>query len=123
MIADYTIARSDCMEIKVKLEFDVDKIMKQKQGILDKTQSFLDQRVLNDSNYFIPMQEGFLKNSGHVVKRGQIEWSAEYARKQYYGLPNKSKQVNPNASMKWFEQAKARKMKEWERIANGEYNK
>lgn len=111
------------MEIKVKLEFDVDKIKKQKQGNLDRTQDFLDQRVLNDSNYFIPMQEGFLKNSGHVVKRGQIEWSAVYARKQYYGLPNKSKQVNPNASMKWFEQAKARKMKEWERIANGEYNK
>lgn len=111
------------MEIKVKLDFDVNKIMKQKQGILDKTQSFLDQRVLNDSNYFIPMQEGFLKGSGHVVKRGQIEWSAEYARKQYYEFPNKNKQTNPNASMKWFEQAKARKMKEWERIANGEYNK
>ena len=111
------------MEIKIKLEFDVDKIKKQKQENLDKTQDFLDQRVLNDSNYFIPMQEGFLKGSGHVVKRGQIEWSAEYARKQYYELPKKSKQVNPNASMKWFEQAKARKMKEWERIANGEYNK
>lgn len=111
------------MEIKVKLEFDVDKIKKQKQEILDKTQDFLDQRVLNDSNYFIPMQEGLLKNSGHVVKRGQIEWSAEYAHKQYYELPKKNKEVNPNASMKWFEQAKSRKMQEWERIVNNEYNK
>ena len=30
---------------------------------------------------------------------------------------------NPNARYKWFEAAKASKLKEWEKIINAEYNK
>ena len=89
-------------------------------------QRALDAKVLQDSNFYIPMNSGSLKNSGitaTVIGSGKVEWSAPYAADQYYGNPNKSHQKNPNARMKWFEVAKAQKLKEWEKLANDEYNK
>jgi hypothetical protein len=90
-----------------------------------KAQKVLDAQVLKDSNYYIPKRDGDLERSSLAspIGSGYLIWDIEYARAQYHGLPNKSKDVNPNASTKWFERAKVVKLKEWEALANREYSK
>ena len=78
----------------------------------------LAQQVLKDSNFFIPKDQGTLEASGITASGGkEVIWNTPYAKAQYHGLPNKSKDMNPNASMKWFERAKALWLKRWVLIA------
>jgi hypothetical protein len=71
-------------------------------------QMALAQQVLKDSNFFIPRDSGDLEASGVIASNGsEVTWNTSYARAQYHGLPRKSKDSNPNASMKWFERAKS----------------
>jgi hypothetical protein len=110
--------------MKVKVDFDTDRILKEKQARLNKAQFLLDQQVLKDSNFYAPRDEGSLVKSGIIgTAGGTVEWDIVYAKRQYYEYPNKSKDKNINAQMKWFEVAKSKKKKEWIKIANGEYNK
>jgi len=86
----------------------------------------LTNQVLKDSNYYIPFDTGNLKKSGILstkLNEGVITWQTPYAHAQYYGLPNKSKARNPNACQKWFEVAKSKNLKTWEKIANDEFGK
>lgn len=86
----------------------------------------LTNQVLKDSNYYIPLDTGSLKNSGIIstkLNSGFVTWRTPYARAQYYGLPNKSKEYNPNAACKWFEVAKSKNMAQWEKLANDQFNK
>ncbi len=79
-----------------------------------KARMILAQQVLKDSNFFAPMDSGDLIKSGVTSSIGdEITWNTPYARAQYHGLPNKSTDMNPNASMKWFEVAKAKWAKSW----------
>lgn len=104
-------------------EFEIEqKISKRMRGV----QAKLDIQVLKDSNYYCPMYTGTLMKSGilnTVAGSGKVVWNTPYAKAQYYGLENKSKQHNPNATSKWFEVAKARRKKEWEKLVNDEYRK
>lgn len=109
-----------------KINFNESGVLHNISTRLSQVQARLDVQVLKDSNYYCPMYTGTLKKSGiiHTVPgSGVIIWRTPYARKQYYGMPNKSHQYNPNATMRWFEAAKAKKLKEWVRIANDEYRK
>lgn len=86
----------------------------------------LDSQVLKDSNYYCPLDTSNLQKSGitsTVIGSGLITWRTPYARAQYYSCPNKSLQRNPNASQKWFEVAKSKNLKNWEKLANDEYFK
>lgn len=112
--------------MKVDFKLDIPATESRLSKNFKKAQMALDAKVLQDSNYYIPMDSGSLKNSGILstkIGSGLVEWSAPYAAAQYYGKPNKSHQKNPNATMKWFEVAKSKKLKEWEKLANDEYNK
>ncbi len=86
----------------------------------EKAQFALDQQVLKDSNFYIPKDTGELERSGIRFSRpgeGHIEWSTPYARRLYYNPQyNFSKQPNPNSSGLWFEEAKARHVRDWARI-------
>lgn len=106
-----------------RLEMNNPKIMAAIKKRTLKAQLALGIQVLKDSNYYCPEDQGFLKASGIQSGPGKIEWNMPYASEQYYGKPNKSKDDNPNARMKWFEEAKAIKMKKWEGMANNEYHK
>lgn len=91
-----------------------------------RAQFALDQQVMKDSNYYCPRDVGSLQDSvipSAAKGKGLLEWDEKYAHAQYYGLPNKAKDKNPNASMKWFERAKATRLKVWEKLANAEYNR
>lgn len=84
-------------------------------------QPILDNEVLKDSNFYVPMDTSNLKDSGIRGTRlgsGKIVWDAAYARRQYYEDNNKSKDNNPNASDRWFEKAKVRNKDKWIRISN-----
>lgn len=89
---------------------------------IHKAQMKLDQQVITDSNYFVPLKEGVLQKSAiinTVIGSGLVKWRTPYARAQYYGVNfDHSKQRNPNACAKWFEAAKARKVKQWEKLVN-----
>jgi len=112
--------------MKVDFKLDVAATEKRLDARLKLAQKAVDAKVLQDSNFYIPMDSGSLKNSGiisTVIGSGVVQWSAPYAAEQYYGKPNKSHQKNPNARMMWFEVAKSVKLKEWEKLANDTYNK
>ena len=90
-----------------------------------KAQMKLDAQVLADSNFYCPLraaQGGTLQKSAiinTVIGSGLVVWKTPYARAQYYGVNfDHSKSANPNACAKWFEAAKARKMKQWEKLVN-----
>ena len=90
-----------------------------------KAQMRLDQQVITDSNFYCPLraaQGGTLQKSAiinTVLGSGLVKWRTPYARAQYYGVNfDRSKDPNPNACAKWFEAAKARKLKDWEKLVN-----
>ena len=104
------------------IDFNVAKIATKIKAHISTLQPILDMQVLKDSNYYAPMDTGNLMSSGITgsnIGSGQLLWTAPYAKKMYYGVGyNFSKDSNPNARAKWFEEAKAKKMKEWEKILN-----
>ena len=111
-------------EIAAKLDFDTAKIMQKINKNASAAQKRLDAAVLADSNKYCPMQTGTLQKSAiiaTVIGSGRVSWATPYARAQYYDYPDKRHNRNPNATGKWFETAKARHMKKWERIANEGY--
>ena len=114
------------VEFKLDIQMDKSLITSKIESRIHRVQSRLDSQVLKDSNYYCPMQTGTLIKSGidnTVLGSGVVQWNTPYAREQYYGHPNKSKDKNPNATMAWFETAKSKKMKEWEKLINDEYHK
>lgn len=80
-------------------------------------QQKLDVQIIKDSNFYCPLKTGTLQKSAiinTVIGSGHIVWKAPYARSQYYGVNfDHSKQLNPNATSKWFKSAKVRKLKAW----------
>ena len=111
---------------ETKVSFDRGAVAKRLHGRIDRVQKVLDAQVMKDSNYYAPMQEGFLRDSvlSSVIGSGLLVWAIEYAKKMYH-FPEARirKEVNPNASTKWFERAKSTKAKAWEALANREYNR
>lgn len=110
----------------MEIEFDANKISARLSGVIQKRQALLDNEVLKDSNFFCPLKTGTLQKSGiiyTVLGSGVVQWRTPYAPKQYY-LGEKLSVIkyrkNPNAQPKWFEAAKVRNLKKWEKIANGD---
>lgn len=111
--------------MSVTVDFNKGAVKKKIDDRMKRVQLVLDTQIMKDSNYYIPKQEGFLERSvfSSVSGNGVLVWTMEYAKKMYHFEGRLSKEVNPNASTKWFERAKAAKLKEWEALANREYSK
>ena len=113
--------------MEVKIELDIEGIKRRVGDRIKRAQLALDQQVASDSNYYAPEDNGYLKDSVFVSAsqgKGELIWSVEYARRLYHGEGfNFSKDKNPNARAKWFEAAKAVRLKEWEAVANREYRR
>lgn len=107
----------------MRLELDENKLLRKIKGRTDKSQFFLDQQVIKDSNFYAPEDTGNLQDRAIIASGGGVvTWDSIYAARQYYEDNNKSKDRNPNASMKWFEVAKSKNLKNWEKLANDKYN-
>lgn len=104
-------------------EFDTNKALQLREAAIGRAQAALDVQVIKDSNFYCPQAEGTLQASALTtseIGKGRVLWATPYARRQYYEAPNKSKDKNPNARMKWFEEAKARQRENWLSIARRE---
>lgn len=102
------------------VEFDTAKALRLRKVRIGEAQAALDLQVIKDSNFYCPRAEGTLQESALTaseIGKGRVLWATPYARRQYYEAPNKSKDKNPNARMKWFEEAKARQRENWLSIA------
>ena len=107
----------------VKIQFDTSAITARLEKRVKKAQLALDVQVLKDSNYYCPYDTGTLIRSSIIASGGgRILWNQEYANYQYYTDNKKSKDMNPNASMKWFEKAKVQNEKFWIELVNKVYN-
>lgn len=106
--------------IRVNIQLDTQAIESKVLEATEKAQFALDQQVLKDSNFYIPKDTGELERSSIRFSRpgeGHIEYNTPYARRIYYGVDfNFSKDVNPNARALFFEEAKARHVRDWARI-------
>lgn len=115
------------IKFNVKINVDPNKIGGNIQKAVDKAQVVLDEQVLKDSNYYIPMDTHNLEMSGvrsTEVGSGLVTWDTPYARRLYYNPQyDFSKDQNPNAQGLWFEQAKATRRTEWEKAAQAEFDK
>lgn len=101
-------------------------IKSQVEKKINGTQGKLDSVVMQDSNYFCPLKTSVLQKSviiNSTLGSGLLTWKTPYARAQYYGNYDHSKQHNPSACQKWFEAAKARFLEKWLRIANEQYRR
>lgn len=85
------------------------------------SQFALDQQVIKDSNYYVPLDTGTLQRSvltNSQIGKGEIVWDTPYAKRLYYNPQyNFSKDLNPNARGLWFDQAKAVHGNEWTAVA------
>lgn len=101
------------------MKIDLSRVSQKIDNIVSKKQYMLDARVAADSNFYCPQDVGTLQDSvilSNTFGKGYLIWNQTYAKAQYYSLPNKSKDKNPNARTKWFEHAKVAKLKEWVKI-------
>ena len=83
---------------------------------VEAAQKWLDNEVLKDCEPYVPMDTGTLARSGQrgtAIGSGEIVYNAPYAAAQYYGRANKSKDKHPQATMQWFEKAKAVHKERW----------
>lgn len=114
--------KDGCVTFTVKANFNDAATKARISAAIHKAQMKLDAQVLADSNYFIPIKTHTMENSSIVSTKigiGEIVWRTDYARRQYYGEDfDHSKQLNPNACAKWFEAAKAHKLKDWEKLVD-----
>lgn len=107
-----------------KVIFDVNKTYIKKSKRILKAQIMLDIQVAKDSNFYCPQANGDLIKSVLDSKygSGKLVWDEKYAATQYYSKPNKSHDMNPNARMRWFEEAKSVNKKSWEKLSNDTYH-
>ena len=114
------------MKTNVKIQFDENKVSERLKKKIELCQKVLDLQVLKDSNYFAPHRNHYLIPSGiegTEIGSGKVIWLEDYAHLQYYNYPKKYLGKNPNARMKWFEEAKSRHLKDWIKLVNDTYNR
>lgn len=115
------------VEFSVKVVIDDKVVTERITKRIDGVQGKLDAQILKDSNYYCPMDSGTLQKSAiihSVLGSGRLVWQTPYAREQYYndGYTHGHSR-NPNATSRWFESAKARRLDVWLKLANDEYQK
>ena len=105
--------------VDVSIEFDPQRIMAQIRPNKGLASAALTEQVLKDSNYYCKARiDHILINSAishSDPDEGVVQWVTPYARYQYYYPPTRT-EVNPNATMQWFETAKAAHLDEWVRL-------
>ncbi len=112
------------MTFDTKVSFNAAALREKFAKKIHRAQMKLDVQIVNDSNYYCPKLNNILQPSAvkdTVAGSGKVRWTVDYARRQYYGEHfDHSKSRNPNATAKWFESAKARKVKQWEKLVEDE---
>lgn len=109
------------MNVHVKIKFNPLAIQQSRQTRFDTVVlPELSALVLNDSNRYCRMQSGRLMASSYIasqLQQGLLVWNTPYAAKVYF-TGNPRRNVNPFASLMWFEQAKGERGNQWNEFAD-----
>lgn len=100
----------------VIVTFDRESVLANLKTPLETAHKRLAQRVLADSNIFIPVDTGALRASGYVDGECSVIWPKDYAERVFYATENGLRihtEKNPNAIERWFEVAYNLKYNEW----------
>ena len=100
------------------VNFDKNAIMATIEGLKQKANFAMGVQVLTDSNVYCKWDTKTMINTSIINSSDDlttVQWVTPYAHKQYY-LPAARKDLNPNASWKWFETAKANHLPQWVQI-------
>lgn len=100
----------------VIVTFDRESVLANLKTPLEVAHKRLAQRVLSDSNIFIPVDTGALRASGYVDSEYSVIWPKDYAERVFYATENGLNihtEKNPNAIERWFEVAYNLKYNEW----------
>ena len=89
------------------------KIIDSVKNVTDMAEKVLAERILFDSNRFIPKDSGDLERSGRVESQNFISWNSCYAKEQYYATSMPRRSVNTNASRRWVEVATKLERENW----------
>ena len=83
------------------------------------------EQALTDSNYFVRVDQGDLKQSADAQREGNnanLTYNTSYAADVYYtGTP--SHDVNPNATLMWIETAYKKFKNDWNAIMQKAFNR
>lgn len=104
----------------VKIKIDKSAVRARVEGAFNKGLALLSEEVLNDCNQYCKEESGTLIQSSYLHSQpqvGMLIWQTPYARRQYWEIRTAYTDVNPRASWKWCEVAKAKHLKTWERQA------
>lgn len=108
------------MNIRIRVDINTAAIQEVRQGKFDKrVLPALTMQVIKDSNYYCRQDQGTLIASSLIASRpekGLVIWDTPYAKRVYYtGIP--CLDVNPRASLMWFEEAKKARIDAWIALA------
>lgn len=109
------------MANKILIQIDVDKITRKVRKAWDKGLAQLSEEILNDCNQYCKEQTGALIASSLTAskpEKGELVWNTVYAARQYWEIPTAHTDVNPKASWKWCDVAKANHLEQWQTQAN-----
>ena len=76
----------------------------------------LSEEILNDCNQYVKVRHHQLEQSAIThseLDKGLLIWETPYAKRQYWEIQTAYTDVNPNASWKWCEVAKAKHKRKW----------
>lgn len=101
----------------IRLEINTQACLGRFSSKYSQAQKFLDSEVIKDSDPYVPMRTGNLRDSGisgTSLGSGCVVYNAPYAKPMYYGIHcHFSKDKHPLACAQWFEKAKSLKKKDW----------
>lgn len=104
----------------VKVDINNQRIATRFDDKWKKNLELISNEVLNDSNQYCKEDTGMLIASSYIhsqLDKGLLVWQTPYARRQYWQIQTAYKDVNPHATWKWFEAAKAAHKARWVRQA------
>jgi hypothetical protein len=108
------------MKIKTNVKIFYDRIRSKVNANKERAQKVLDLTVIKDSARFVPFESGVLEKSAmgsSKIGSGLVVYNTPYAKSQYYGKFDHTKNKHPHATRLWFEAAKAETLEKWIRIA------
>ena len=107
------------MSASIKLTFNHAQVRAKIRSACSDVTPILTEQILKDSNEFARQDTGAMIASSQYasnIKEGEIVWATPYAKKVYYtGTP--SHDVNPKATLMWYETAKTIYKKDWLKLA------
>jgi hypothetical protein len=107
------------MKIKTDVRIFYDRMRSKVSANKERGQKVLDMTVIKDSGRFVPFESGTLEKSAmgsSKIGSGLVVYNTPYAKSQYYGKFDHTKNKHPQATRLWFEAAKAENLEKWIRI-------